>query len=185
MPSKARLHYTREEIHHYKDVLDHYETVTERKSKQVISGYEEVVVGHKDLGNGYFEEITDSRPIYETEYYTETREEPVYRQEPVYQTKYYYEIDKWFFERKVETTGKDKNPYWGEVVLAEKEREGSRSETYYVTAINKKEEEKKYKLDYNLWTDVNVEDVLNVKVHITGEIDILDENGKVLSVGTE
>ena len=180
IPAGGRLKYTQSEIHHYNQVLDHYETVTEQKSRQVVSGYREVVTGYRDLGNGYFEEITSSEPVYTTEYYTDTHQEPVYRDEPVYETKYYYEIDRWFYERSINTSGNDKDPYWGEVVLQNKEREGSHSEKYSVTAFNSKEEEKTYTVDFKTWENINVSDVLNVKVHFGGRIEVVDENGEVI-----
>lgn len=180
IPAGGRLQYTTEEIHHYNQVLDHYETITEQKSRQVISGYEDVVTGYRDLGNGYFEEITSSQPVYTTEYYTETHQEPVYRDEPVYQTKYHYEIERWFYERSVNTFGKDKEPYWGEVILGNKEREGTRSEKYSIKAFNSKEEEKTYTVDYKTWKNINVSDRLNVKVYFGGKIEVVDENGEVI-----
>lgn len=79
LPVNARLKYTREEFSHYEDVLDHYETKTREVPKERIVGYEDYVVGYRDLGNGYFEEITNSRPITETYYEKETYQEAVYR----------------------------------------------------------------------------------------------------------
>ena len=138
LPAGARLKSSQTELHHYQDVLDHYETRTRSVAKQRISGYETYVSGYKDLGNGYFEEITSQRPIYETYYENESYQEPVYRSEPVYQTKYYYEIDRWVHERNVTTSGNDKNPYWGDVSLRNNERLGDRIESYQVAGITAK-----------------------------------------------
>lgn len=172
LPSGARLAYTRSEIKSYEQVLDHYETVTEQKSKQVISGYETVVTGHRDLGNGYFEEITSQRPIYTTEYYTETRQEPVYRSEPVYATKYYYEIDKWVVVDHVRTNASDKDPYWGDVTLVGKQREGSYSETYTITVISDKNTEKEkvdtYNIDREQWDKLENGDIIIISVNALG-----------------
>ena len=128
LPSEARLQYTTTEISGYESVLDHYETRTRQVEKTRISGYETYTTGYRDLGNGYFEEQTDTRPVYETYYETETYEEPVYRQEPIYATKYYYEIDKWLYERSVVTKENNQEPYWGEPNLAADERVSGRSE---------------------------------------------------------
>lgn len=67
-------------IQSYKDILDHYETVTETKTRSVIDHYEEKS-SYVDLGNGYFEEQTESVPVYTEETYTEDVEKPVYRKE--------------------------------------------------------------------------------------------------------
>lgn len=122
LPSNARLQNSNTEIRTYNKVFDHYETRTRQISEQVLDHYETRVTGTRDLGNGYFEEITTQVPIYRTEYRTETYQEPVYRNEPVYDTKYYYEIEKWVVTRSVKTSGNDKEATWGDVVLVGKER---------------------------------------------------------------
>ena len=206
IPSGGRLQYQKEEIHHYdkvidhyetiveeksRQVLDHYETVTEQKSRQVVDYYEEYVTGYRDLGNGYFEEITSSRPIYKTEYYTETHQEPIYRTEyytetrqepvykdvPVYKTKYYYEIERWFYSHSIKTNGKDKNPYWGEYTLKEKERVSKEIENYYISGLNKKEEQKTYEVPFKAWEILEYQEVIKLKISLTG-IEILDDNGE-------
>ena len=157
LPYGARLQYTREEISAYEQVIDHYETKTRTVSEQVLDGYEEVVTGYRDLGNGYAEEITTSRPIYRTEYHEETYQEPVYTTVPVYETKYYYEIDKWLYERSVNTSGTTDIPYWGKVTLADDERTGSKSEQYYVTGLVK-EKEKTFYFSLEDWSNINIGD---------------------------
>lgn len=177
IPPGGRLIRTSEEIKSYKEVLDHYKKETVTKSRKVPCGSHEKVVGYTDLGNGHFEEETETVIDYKTEYYTETIEKPVYRKEPVYATKYYYEIDKWFYERSVSTKGNDKNPYWGEVVLGNKERENGRSEVYYITATNSKEEQKEYTLSYNNWINIEENSTLSVKISLGHIISILDSEG--------
>ena len=164
LPTGARLLYSQEEFSHYEQVFDHYETKTREVSKERVIGYEEYVSGYRDLGNGYFEEITSSRPIYETYYETETYDEPVYRDEAVYRTKYYYEIDKWLYERSVKTSGKDKNPYWGEVKLSSDERISSKRETYSIIGLNKKGKEKSITLSYEDWNSLKVGETVTLNV---------------------
>lgn len=166
LPTGARLQYSREEFSHYQQVLDHYETKTRQVTKERISGYENYVSGYRDLGNGYFEEITSSRPIYETYYETETYQDPVYRNEAVYQTKYYYEIDKWLYERSIKTNGVDKKPYWGDVTLESNERESSKSEFYYVTGLNKKNKESKISLSFSDWSSLEVGQSVKLKISL-------------------
>ena len=62
--------------------------------------------------------------------------DPIYVDD--YDTWYEYDIDRWKNSRTVVTSGTDKNPYWGEYVLADgdsyrnlgQERVGSQNETY-------------------------------------------------------
>ena len=166
IPHGGRLQYTRQEIFHYQSVLDHYETKTRQVAKQRYVGTEEVVTGHRDLGNGYFEEITSSRPVYETYYETETYQEPVYRSEPVYRPKYYYDIERWVYCRTVSTSGDDQSPYWGKVRLAEKERESSRAERYWIAGLDKKENEIKVTLSYSDWSSIRVGQKVRMKVSL-------------------
>lgn len=172
LPSDGRLLYTREEYSHSEQVLDHYETKTRQVAKEYISGYETYVSGYRDLGNGYFEEITDQRPIYETYYETETYQEPVFRSESVYRTKYYYEIDKWLYERSVKTSGTDNSPYWGDPNLASDERTSTQSETYMVKGIDIKTEETiSFSLSLEDWSSLDVGQNLKVKITLChGEI---------------
>lgn len=155
LPYGARLHYTKKEISKYEQVIDHYETKTRTVSEQVVDGYEEVVTGYRDLGNGYAEEITSKVPIYRTEYYEEEYEEPVYVQVPVYETKYYYEIDKWIYERSVITSGTSDAPYWGEIVLTDNERTAYKSEAYYVTGLID-QKQKTYSFSFDDWTQIHI-----------------------------
>lgn len=185
LPSGARLKDSRTELYEYVQVLDHYETVTETKTRQVVDHYEEYVVGYNDLGNGYAEEITAERPVYKTETYTETHQEPVYRSDPVYKTKYYYEIDKWVTSRSVDTNGVGHEPYFGEYTLGRGERKGGEHSTYFIRAVNEKGEEKRYTLSYDEWMSVDEGDVLQVVVHAFGNIEILDRSGNAISTAVE
>ncbi len=152
LPAGARLKYTRSEIRDYESVLDHYEIVT--KSRQVQDGghYE---YDYSDNGDGTFTEHSHFVPEYKTEYYEE--QEPVYRQEPIYDTKYYYEIDRWVYERKVVTSGSDKEPYWGDTNLGFKERESGRKTAYSISGTikkGKKDKEVSYTVDEATWKEL-------------------------------
>ena len=174
LPAGANLLYTNNEYSHSEQVLDHYETRTRQVAKERISGYETYVSGYRDLGNGYFEEITGQRPIYETYYETETYQEPVYRSEPVYRTKYYYEIDKWLHERTVATSGTDKSPYWGDTNLSSDERISSKSENYMVEGIDtKKDKTISFSLPFEDWSALEISQNLKVKITF-GQGEILE-----------
>ncbi len=48
-------------------------------------------------------------------------------------TWYRYEVMRWVFAGKAESSGTDKSPVWAEVELEPNQREGTRAETYHVT----------------------------------------------------
>lgn len=160
LPTNARLQYTRSELHHNEKVVDHYATKTRQVEHKRITGYDERVVGYRDLGNGQFEEETVREPIYETYYDTETYQEPVYRMEPVYRTKYYYEIDRWTRIRSVNTGDSGKSPYWGKVALADKERRGTSSESYFING-HIEGEYKQFSINYEDWSKLSEGDTVS------------------------
>lgn len=150
LPEGARLQDSKTEFYAYKAVLDHYETKTRQASRQVLAGYESHS-SYSDNGNGTFTEHTYQTPVYKTEYYTETYQEPVYRDEPVYRTKYYYEIDRWTVINEYPSSGNDKEPYWNtDYVLSKKQRDSNRKEIYKITYTSEKDT---YELptDYETW----------------------------------
>ena len=155
VPPGGRVYSEQTELKGYVSVIDHYKTVTETKSRQVIDHYETNYT-YSDNGNGTFTEHSSQTPVYKTEYYEETHQEPVYRQDTVYATKYYYDIDKWFDSgRDYPSSGTDKNPYWNtDYTLAEKERDTDRTEKYTVFYDNGKSDD--LKLDD--WLNRNVGD---------------------------
>ena len=171
LPSSARLQYTRQEIQSYEQVLDHYETKTRQVPYQVQDGYD---ISYSDNGNGTFTE--HKTPKYRTEYKTETYEEPVYRDEPVYATKYYYKIDRWCHGRNIHTSGSTDEPYWGEVSLNNKEREGNRSETYKITILVKKGNDKnktyKYRPSLKEWNSYEIKQKVKITVRAGIVIDV-------------
>lgn len=175
LPEGGRLKRTAREIHHYESVLDHYETKTRQVSEQVLVGYEEKVVGYRDLGNGYFEEITQQVPKYETRYKTETYQEPVYRSEPVYKTKYYYEIDKWLYDRTVNAMGFDRNPYWPEVELTDIERISKRKDEYFAKVVDKEGKTENISVSKEEWDRIEIGMEVVVKKWIWGSKIVFEE----------
>lgn len=169
----------RQEIHHYNHVIDHYTTVTEQKSRQVYDG-DDVYYTYQDLGNGSAVEVEHRTPRYRTEYYTETHEEPVYRDDPVYQTKYYYTIWRYVYDHTETssgymTLGNMQEPAWPTYTLKEKQRSGHRSEEYVVNATCK-DEKVQYTVDYDLWKQFVPTEVYKVKVQFGKVIEIVNDN---------
>ena len=169
LPDGAEQTDARQEIHHYDSVLDHYESVDVQRSRQVIDHYETYYT-YEDNGNGTFTEVSHQRPVYETEYYTETVQQPVYRQVPRYATKYYYNIWRWTPSRDVTATGTDHNTEWPVPELAENEREGQRTEDYRFTVEHTKEKKspETYRLAESDWMNINVGDHLFITAKRSG-----------------
>ena len=182
LPEGAEITAQRQEIHHYDQVLDHYENVEVERSREVLDHYDTEYT-YEDLGNGTFEEVPHDVPVYVTEYYTETVQQPVYVPVPRYQTKYDYTIWRWVQVRTETASGADHNPAWPELNLAENEREGSpRAELYTFTVKNEKDVQTTYSLAESDWNNINVGNRLNITAKRTGaDAWITDGEGKQIA----
>ena len=140
-----------------------------QRSRQVIDHYETYYT-YEDNGNGTFSEVSHERPVYTTEYYTETVQQPVYAQIPRYQTKYYYNIWRWTPSRDVTASGDDHNAAWPEVTLADNEQEGRKTERYSFTVEHRTENKaaETYVLAESDWMNVNVGDQVYITEKRTG-----------------
>lgn len=146
VPAGGRLKRTESRIHHYDKVFDGYDYRTERYQ----CGSESYSCGTRDLGNGFFEDIECSRPVYCDRQVQEAR----YRDVPVYQDWYIFDIDRWIPSRNVPTSGTNRDdpaPYWGEFTLACAnqavigcERETYRTQEYLVFFVWYEDELPKY-----------------------------------------
>ena len=183
LPAGAEQTDARSELHHYDSVLSHYESVEVQRSRQVVDHYETYYT-YTDNGNGTFTEVPHERPVYTTEYYTETVQQPVYQQIPRYQTKYYYNIWRWTPSRDVTASGEDHNAFWPEVELGENEREGQRTEAYTFTVEHRKNKgaPETYRLAESDWMNINVNDNLFITAKRTGAAPyISDEKGNKIA----
>jgi hypothetical protein len=109
VPAEARVVSRRQEVHH-------------RERDQV--GTRRVKAGHRDLGNGFFEDVY--------------RDEPVYRERPVYRTRMTYDVQRWVPDRTVRAAGRDHAARWPDPQLRGGEREASRAETLVVLLNGKR-----------------------------------------------
>lgn len=121
------------DIREYRQVLDHHETRTRQVSDRVQTGTEQRVCGSRDNGNGYFEDVYCSEPVYETRYRTETYQEPVYRREPVYATRYEYRIKRWVPDTLLAARGDTTTPVWPQTRMDDDQREGAKRQKYILT----------------------------------------------------
>lgn len=148
-------------VHHYNQIADGTETKTRTVQKQV--GTEKVKVGEKDLGNGYFEDIYEDRPIYEDE--EETYEVTKYKKIPVYKTKYKYSVFRWKDAGTIEASDNKKPAYWPKDVRlddANKFRIKKRNEKYFLL-LDYEGKINTVALDFKLWEDTNVGDILKAE----------------------
>ncbi len=178
LPEGATLTDQKSEIHHYDQVLDHYEDVEVQRSRRVLDHYETYYT-YEDKGNGSFEEVSHERPVYETEYYTETVSQPVYVPVPRYQTRYYYDIWRWTHVRDADASGDSHEAFWPDPGLGEDEREGSpRYEQYGFTVRDKKDKLSSWSLSEEEWRKINPGDRLSITSKRTGaDAWITDQDG--------
>ena len=148
IPADGRYISEEEAIRSYNQVFVRNETRTREIPEQVQTGTRSYPCGQRDLGNGFFEELTCQEPTYETRIRTETYQEPVYTQVPIFDTKYTYEIDRWVDGRLEKETGTTQNPEWPLIYLTEFEREAERNETYFIEFTNV--DEKRYTIEMEL-----------------------------------
>lgn len=87
-----------------------------RGTERVQVGTERVKVGTRDLGNGFFEDVFEERPVYESR--------------DVHGQKVTYEVERWTVVRNLEAQGGDRRPRWPDVDLGRGEREAGREERY-------------------------------------------------------
>ena len=161
LPEGARLDHTAREIRSYNQVVDHYEDVTVTKYRSVPK----TETYYEDLGNGNAQQRT--RTTYVNEPYTAVERQPVYRNEPVYDTKYYYDIDRYVFDRTVETSGTDNEPVWGDTDLKDGERTGSRKEKYTIQ-FEDGGKEKSIDTDLDVWSRYKVGDEIDLMKNNVG-----------------
>ncbi|MBI2264268.1 MAG: zinc ribbon domain-containing protein [Armatimonadetes bacterium] len=138
VPSDGRIQSRSREVHHEEDVQTGTRSVTRTVRQKVQAGTQKVKVGTKDMGNGYFKDIIEERPVYKEVEKEETHQEPVYKKVPVHKTKYTYLVDRWQEARKEREFGNDQSARWPAIDLRRGEREGKRSEKYQVLLANAK-----------------------------------------------
>ena len=183
LPAGAEQTDARREIQGYNQVMSGYRDREVQRSRQVLDHYETYYT-YEDNGNGTYSEVPHQRPVYTTEYYTETVQEPVYVPVPYYGTKYYYNIRRWTPTRNVTASGSDHNAVWPEFELAENEREGEHLEEYRFTVehTQKKEPAVTYQVAESAWKNINLGDMLIITSRRTGaDPYIADKDGNKIA----
>ncbi len=166
-PQDARNVSSRQAIRDYERVLDHYEDEAYEVPYEVLDGYD-TEIEYEDNGDGTFTEVEHEVPVYRTEYRTEYRSVPVYRQEPIYGTLYEYDVDKWVVSRTERSGGScyeprselvragdwsvEEAPFWPDTRLAgSTEREGGHSERYVLYFTDAKGKSYSAEVTEELW----------------------------------
>jgi hypothetical protein len=156
-------------------------THTEYASEQVRTGTRHVVVGHRDLGNGHFEDVTRDEPIYTTRQVP--RQVATYVDEPVFGEKYFFTLDEWQVVRTERKKGGTDGPAWPPVALDGKEREGARSELYLVTLRGTSAGERTLRAgDQEVWSRLQPGSTWRVDYSAAGRFDVLDAGGNRLAL---
>lgn len=166
LPDSAEVLRRRRRFKEMGQEVDHYTTVTRQVPRteqvsdgtrtrsrevdeRVRTGTRTYVCGQRDLGNGYFEDIECTEPVYETRSRTETYEEPVYRTEThyetvteqvpvyrdvaIYDTFYTYRVPRWEVVDTLRTRGDTIRPFWPDTAMGRGRRIVRRMETYYLS----------------------------------------------------
>jgi len=158
LPSDAEKIDSYRAIHHHDQIPDGTETKTRTVQKHV--GNEQVKVGQKDLGNGYFEDVYEERPVYED--VEETYEATKYKQVPVYKTKYKYAVFRWKKAGTLKATDTEKPAYWPQderLNDKQKFRIKKQSEDYYLN-LDFENENITEKVDFDTWEKTQLNDIL-------------------------
>ncbi len=145
-------------IHHYNQIADGTEIRTRTVQEQ--TGTEKVKIGVKDLGNGYFEDVYEERPVYTD--VEESYETTKYIKVPVYKTKYKYAIFRWKNAGKLNTSDTIKPALWPEDERLDNEtrfRVKKREEKYFLLV---KYDKKTYpeEVNFELWNKTKINDTL-------------------------
>lgn len=163
LPNGATLQQTFRDVHHYEQVLVGYET--KYRTVEKPAGTERIKVGVRDLGNGYFEDIYETRTVYKT--VREAYQEPVYKSVPVYATKYRYEIYRWKPDKVYRSQGRDASPKWPDTVppITNTHREAERFEKYILHFKDERENEFSDECSLDFWQSVKDGDAIAAKAN--------------------
>ncbi|MCU0290770.1 MAG: hypothetical protein MUF10_02085 [Thermoanaerobaculaceae bacterium] len=131
-PVGARVLTTRQEVHHHDREQVGWEWTERTETRRVPSGSERVKTGVRDLGNGYFEDVYEDRPVYRTEEVTRRVREPVHRQVPVLKTRVSYEVESWEKGPEQRASGNSLDARWPDLPAGPGVREAGRTERYTV-----------------------------------------------------
>lgn len=138
VPSGARVISRHSEFYRTEHIQVGTHPVTKTITEKVQVGTKKVKTGTKNLGNGYFKDIYEDKPVYENRSRTQTVQEPTYIDQPVYKDKVTYQVDRWQPSGSQQSQGQDNSPLWPKINEGATTRAGKRTEKYSVTFKNNK-----------------------------------------------
>jgi hypothetical protein len=179
IPSDARVLSRRREFHHNDKIQVGTRPVEQTYTEKVQVGTKKVKVGTKDMGNGYFKDIYEDKPVYEDKKRTKVVQEPIFRDEPVYKNKVTYQIDRWKAVKTEQAQGNDNSPLWPKITEGPKIRAGKKTEKYLVTLKDTKKgkiyEQEVAESDFTRFTPGSI---CRASINNLGSIKKLDPPGK-------
>jgi|CXWL01.1.fsa_nt_gi hypothetical protein len=138
IPANARVISTRRELYRTDRVQVGTRQETKTVTERVQVGTERVKTGSRDLGNGYFEDIYEDRPVYRNESRRVSETVPVYEERKVYKNRLRYALTKWVTIRTETARGQGQEADWPDLRLGPGEQTGARAETYEVQLADPK-----------------------------------------------
>lgn len=176
LPGDARIVSSRTAVHHYNQVACGSHTEYYQDCDQKVVGYESYVCGHRDLGNGFFEDVECERAVHETVCEQKSRNVTDYCDEPVYRTKHTYQVDRWTYDRTEQSSSDNHNPYWPNISFGGNEREiqNGRGENYVVYLTNDNGKTYNYGCGYDDWRSFDLGSKYHAKVNRLGMITNLE-----------
>lgn len=157
-------------FHHNENVLDHYKQGTRQVCENLQTGTTTYNCGSQDLGNGYFQDKTCTRPEYTRECHDESYQEPIYRQEPRYATQYTFDIDEWVPVNQPSLSRQNHTPLWPEAKLSKEQRITQRQEHYNITLTDKDGKTYTYSPDFKRWESLKAGQPFTASINISDEV---------------
>jgi hypothetical protein len=132
IPSNARVLASRRELYRTERVQVGSRRESRTVTERVQVGTERVKTGSRDLGNGYFEDIYEDRPVYRDERRQVSETVPVFEDRKIFKNRLRYEITKWVTVRTETAKGSSPDLRWPEVQLRAGEQLGAQTESLEV-----------------------------------------------------
>jgi hypothetical protein len=120
---------------------------------RVQTGTQKVKVGTRNMGNGFFKDVYEDRPVY--------------KQDPVYRNRITYDITRWVRGRSVEAKGADQSPLWPDPHLLGGERAGERTE-HYIVGLSAQGATYRLELPIDRWTALHPGQRVTAIIHGAG-----------------
>ena len=134
-------------------IISQEEALYENRRVQV--GEREYVCGQRDLGNGFFEDVICT--------------DPIYQEDPVYRTRYTYEVDEWAVVRTEEASSAlGVTPFWPQLSLNADEQQGETQEQYQIEVTASNGENYLITVPFDVWQRLSVGQEVEIEINAIG-----------------